>query len=149
VELILWRHAEAGEAAVDSERSLTSNGIKQAKRMAAWLRPRLPESVVVLASPARRAQQTVQALTRNYKTIKALGTATTPEDVLVAAGWPGNDNAVVLVGHQPILGQLAALLVTGNKARWNVEPGAIVWVAHTEVGSTHVYLRVAISPDLL
>ncbi len=42
MELILWRHAEAEDGTHDSERKLTAKGIKQAARMAKWLRARVP-----------------------------------------------------------------------------------------------------------
>ena len=61
MELILWRHADAKDAAPgkpDAERGLTAKGIKQARRMADWLEKRLPAEARVLVSPARRAQQT-------------------------------------------------------------------------------------------
>jgi phosphohistidine phosphatase, SixA len=42
MELILWRHAEAEDGSPDLERELTGKGHKQAEKMAAFLRPRLP-----------------------------------------------------------------------------------------------------------
>lgn len=152
MELILWRHADADGATAsspDNERKLTAQGIKQAARMAEWLRPRLPEGVIVLASPAQRARQTAQALATDFRTVKEIGTAASPEEVLMACGWPG-DGAVVVVGHQPTLGEVAALLMTGSKGQWNLEKGAIIWLAARERGAIpRVYLRAAISPDFL
>ncbi|MDO8596376.1 MAG: histidine phosphatase family protein, partial [Sulfuricaulis sp.] len=111
MELILWRHADAESATTspDSERKLTAQGIMQAARMAEWLRLRLPDGAVVLASPAQRAQQTAQALTPDFVTVKEIGTSAAPEEVLLACGWPGGGRAVVVVGHQPTLGEVAAL----------------------------------------
>ena len=51
MDLILWRHAEAEEAADgmdDTARALTPKGEKQAARMAAWLDRQLPEGLRVL-----------------------------------------------------------------------------------------------------
>ena len=70
MDLILWRHAEAEPGSPDSERALTAKGEKQAERMARWLRARLPDNAVVLASPARRTQKTVRALTDEFKTVE-------------------------------------------------------------------------------
>ncbi|WP_312302929.1 histidine phosphatase family protein, partial [Pulveribacter sp.] len=64
MDLILWRHAEAIEARDgedDLQRALTPRGEKQAARMAAWLDRQLPEGLRVLASPARRTEQTARA----------------------------------------------------------------------------------------
>ena len=51
MDLILWRHAEAHDAAPgesDLERALTPRGERQAQRMAEWLERVLPESTRVL-----------------------------------------------------------------------------------------------------
>lgn len=54
MELILWRHAEAEDGYPDHERALTEKGHEQAKKMAAWLKPRLPKDTQILVSPADR-----------------------------------------------------------------------------------------------
>jgi phosphohistidine phosphatase len=148
MELILWRHADAEDGMHDDERKLTAKGIKQAARMAKWLRARMPQDTVILASPAKRAQQTARALDLNFKTVREIGTSAAPEDILLAAGWPGDNRTVVVVGHQPTLGETAALLVTGNKAQWPLKKAAVVWIArHAADPRTH--LRALISVDLL
>ncbi|MEK7844656.1 MAG: histidine phosphatase family protein, partial [Pseudomonadota bacterium] len=50
MELILWRHAEAEEGIPDAERKLTEKGLGQAKRMSDWLKSKLPENTLVIAS---------------------------------------------------------------------------------------------------
>ncbi len=150
MDLILWRHAEAEDGIHDSERKLTAKGEKQAARMAKWLRARIPGSAVVLVSPARRAQQTAHALTADFKTVTDIGLAASAEGVLRAAGWPERDGTVVIVGHQPTLGEAAALLLTGAKEPWSVKKGAVVWVARrNDDEHARTQLRAAISPDLL
>ena len=150
MELILWRHADAEDGTPDSARKLTAKGIRQATRMAKWLRPRLPKEVVVLASPAKRAQQTARALTPDFKIVKEIGTSAAAEDVLLACGWPGNDRTVVVVGHQPTLGEVTALLITGAKQQWSLKKGAVVWIARpANLAAARPHLRALISPDLL
>jgi len=150
VELILWRHAEAEDGIHDSERKLTAKGIKQASRMAKWLRARIPDDAVILVSPAKRAQQTARALNPVFKTVPEIGLAASAEGVLQVAGWPGENNTVVVVGHQPTLGETAALLLTGAKDQWNVKKGAVIWIARRAgVAHARTQLRAAISPDLL
>ena len=150
MELILWRHADAEDGTPDGERKLTAKGIKQAARMAKWLRARIPDTAEILASPAKRAQQTARALSPAFKTVPAIGTSASAEDVLLAAGWPGAEETVVIVGHQPTLGETAALLLTGAKEQWNVKKGAVMWLARrADVEQARTHLRVAISPDLI
>jgi len=149
MELILWRHADAEDAAPgvpDASRKLTASGGKQARRMAAWLKKQLPGGVVVLASPARRAQQTAQALTRQFKTSPEVGTAASPQSVLNAAGWPDGEGAVLVVGHQPTLGQAAALALTGRVQDWSVQKGAIWWIESR--GRDEAVVRAVVAPDL-
>jgi phosphohistidine phosphatase len=150
MELILWRHADAEDGAPgvpDASRKLTARGEKEARFMAAWLKKHLPRGVVVLASPARRAQQTAQALTTRYKTSHEVGTAASPESVLKAAGWPEGEGAVLLVGHQPTLGQAAALALTGRVEDWNVKKGAIWWLESR--GRDEAVVRAVVAPDLI
>ena len=150
MELILWRHAEAEDGIPDSERSLTAKGEKQAARMAKWLRARMPADAVILASPARRTQQTAAALHRDFLTAKEIGLAASAEDVLKAAGWPAGERTVLVIGHQPTLGETAALLLTGARHQWHVKKGAVIWLAcRSELPRAPAQLRAAISPDLL
>jgi len=150
MELILWRHADAEDAAPgkpDAERSLTAKGTKQARRVAAWLKKRLPAEARVLVSPARRAQQTAQALSKRFETVREVGTMADAQSVLKAAGWPDGDGTVVVVGHHPSLGQTAALAVTGRTGDWSVKKGAIWWIESRGRGEAMV--RAVIAPDLL
>jgi phosphohistidine phosphatase len=147
MELILWRHADAEDGTPDDERKLTAKGEKQAQRVAAWLKERLPADVLVLASPARRARATAQALTRKFEIVQEIGTSANPQSVLKAAGWPRGDGTVVVVGHQPTLGQTAALIVTGREAGWGVKKAGLWWFEDRDRGD--VIVRAVIAPDLL
>ena len=113
MDLILWRHAEAEEGLPDLARELTGRGRKQASRMADWLTPRLPPDVRILASPAVRTRQTAQALGREVEIDESLAPGASAEAVLAAAGWPDAVHPVLIVGHQPTLGRVAARLLAG------------------------------------
>ena len=52
--------------------------------------------------------------------------------MLAAAGWPDSRKAVVIVGHQPALGEAAALLMAGEASEWWMQKGAIWWLANRE-----------------
>ncbi len=150
MHLILWRHSDAEDTAPgkpDAERRLTAKGEEQARRMASWLRKRLPEGARVLASPARRAQQTARALTRHFETGSGVGTMADSRSVLKTAGWPSGDGTVVVVGHQPTLGQAAALALTGKAADLSIGKGAIWWLESR--GTDDVIVRAVIAPDVL
>src|SRR5207245_5693571 len=124
MNLILWRHADAERGGRDKERRLTAKGRKQARRIAAWLRKKLPSEVTVLTSPARRAVETASALTDGFKTNPQLNTDASASEVLIAAGWPGGAGAVIVVGHQPALRRAAALLPTRTETAGKIQKGA-------------------------
>ena len=153
MDLILWRHAEAvleREGLPDLERALTTKGERQAKRMAEWLNHRLAHSTRVIASPARRCQQTAKALDRSYKTLDALAPDASPEALLKAARWPDASEPVLVIGHQPTLGLVAAYLVTELPQPWTIKKGAVWWLrGRQRDAGAQVIVQAVQSPDLL
>jgi phosphohistidine phosphatase len=150
MDLILWRHAEAEPGEPDLGRRLTSKGLKQAERMAAWLESRLPETTRILVSPADRSQQTALALGRKFRTVNDIAPGADAAAVLAAAGWPDGRETVLVVGHQPTLGEVAALLLSGESASWSIKKGAVWWLTNrTRDGGSAVVLKLAIGPDLV
>ncbi len=131
MDLILWRHAEAHEleeGGDDLQRRLTPKGEKHAARMAQWLDHQLPEGTRILCSPAVRAEQTVKALGRKYKLRDALSPGASVQDVLETAGWPDAKYPVLLVGHQPSLGQVVAQLLGMGPVTCAIRKGAVWWL---------------------
>jgi phosphohistidine phosphatase len=131
MDLIFWRHAEAFEPLEgedDLSRGLTPRGEKQAKRMAEWLDRQLPEGVRVLVSPAQRTLQTAMALDRKYKVREELAPNAEPDQVLLAAGWPDAKMPILIVGHQPTLGQIIAMLMGLSVQDCTVRKGAVWWL---------------------
>lgn len=152
MDLILWRHAEAEDGlagAPDAGRVLTARGRKQAMKMAGWLDRNLPSGCRILCSPARRTVQTADALGRKFRIHADLGIDGQPQRILELVNWPQAREPVLLVGHQPVLGRLAALLMHGVEADWTVRKGAIWWLARRERdGQPQVYLKAVMTPDL-
>lgn len=150
MDLILWRHAEAEIGEPDDGRVLTGKGVKQAIRMAQWLDCTLPNGCRILSSPATRAIQTVKALERRFKIHHNLAQNASVANVMEAANWPDNREPVVIVGHQPTLGRLAALLISGTEQEWTIRKGNVWWIAQRERGNVKsTYLRAVMTPDLL
>lgn len=148
MDLILWRHADAEEGYPDLARKLTAKGHKQADAIAKWLRPRLPKDSSILVSPAVRAQQTAQALTSEYQTAKQIAPGSDYAAVLEAAGWPDGKGAVLVVGHQPTLGETVAWLLCGDPGEWHIKKGAVWWLGQRDQDGP-VIVRGVISPDLV
>lgn len=150
MELILWRHAEAEDGFPDMARALTAKGQKQATDMAAWLKKRLPADARILVSPAVRTQQTASALTDNFSTVETIAPGANATAILNAAGWPRAGGTVLIVGHQPTLGEVLALLLANQYDSWSVKKGSIWWLSTRKRGNgSETLLKAALTPDLL
>ncbi len=152
MQLILWRHAEAeDDAPSDMARCLTPKGRKQAAKMAAWMTAQVGgdlEPWRVIASPATRAQQTAATLQSHFETVNSIAPDATPDAVLQAAGWPGAAKNVLVVGHQPTLGMVAAFLINGIEGYVPVKKGAMWWFEMRERdGKPQAVLKAMASPD--
>lgn len=147
MDLLLWRHAEAADGQPDAARPLTPRGLAQARVMAQWIRTRLPKDLRILVSPAQRAQQTAAALSVDFETRDELAPGMGAAALIRAAGWPDSKCAVMLVGHQPTLGEVAAELLAGRAAGWRIAKGALWWLRRRGRGDT--VLLLAIEPELL
>jgi len=152
MQLILWRHAEAEDAhgKDDMDRALTRKGHNQAARMAKWLKPRLQGEWRILVSPAKRALETVDPLGREFAVDDALRPGVPAKNVLRAAGWPSNDRNIVVVGHQPTLGEAASLIFLGEEGEAALRKGAIWWF-ETRGGhdKMNTVLKAVLTPDLV
>ncbi len=150
MDLILWRHAEAFDGLPDMTRKLTPKGQRQAEAIANWLREHLPKQTRILVSPATRTQETARALSDTFETTAAIAPGASPAAVLGAAGWPDARTAALIVGHQPTLGETAALLLAGESMDFSVKKGGVWWLTHRVRGeSAQVVVRAVINPDLI
>lgn len=150
MDLLLWRHAEAEEGEDDLKRRLTERGEKQARLMAAWIRAHQPKDLRILVSPAVRTQQTAAALDLPFETQRKLGPEACVSELIAATGWPNARGAVLVVGHQPALGRLSALLLAGQEAEWSVKKGALWWLSNrVRRGETQTVLRAMLPVELL
>ena len=153
MDLILWRHAEAEllrEGSTDAERALTAKGERQATRMAQWLNHRLAATTRVLVSPAERSRATAAALGRDSRITPSIAPEATVDDLLKASRWPRASEPVLLVGHQPGLGKLASLLLTGEPLDWTIKKGAVWWLrSRQRDGVDEVILQAVQAPDCL
>ncbi len=157
MDLILWRHAEAEEwllgdqqPGLDLDRSLTQRGEKQAARMAVWLDRQLPEGARIWVSPARRCEQTALALGRKYKIRTELAPDATPEQLLDLVQWPNSKYPVLVIGHQPTLGQAIAQLLNLRESECAVKKGALWWLRNRDRdGQSQTVVVTVQSPEVL
>lgn len=150
MDLILWRHADAEDGIPDQTRELTAKGVKQAEKVAAFLRQHLPDETRILVSPATRTRQTVATLTEHFTLAPTIAPGASAEAVLHAARWPDAGGTVLVVGHQPTLGAVAAQLLASADPSLSIRKGALWWFSRRERdGTAQTTLRLVITPDLL
>lgn len=135
MELILWRHAEAEELALDEvdvaadlARALTQRGQKQAERMGRWLDRQLPGSTRILVSPARRCEQTALALGRKFRIREELAPDASCAQLLELVQWPLSKTPILVIGHQPTLGLTISQLLGMTQSEFAVKKGALWWL---------------------
>jgi len=153
MDLIFWRHAEAFEpldGQDDLSRTLTPKGEKQALRMSQWLDRQLPEGVRIISSPAVRCEQTVKPLGRKVKFKSEILPNASLDDLLVTSGWPDSKMSVLIVGHQPVLGQAIAYLLGLPNGECSVRKGAVWWLrSRVRDGITQTIVVSVQTPELL
>lgn len=156
VNLILWRHAEAeveSASGADADRALTKAGQKSAAKMAKWLHQHLPPNVEIYCSPARRCLEIVAALqrqqAREMKVVDFLSATSTAEKM---AQYLVNDDCsktLLVIGHQPHLGQLIANLLGMQTHGCVVKKGAVWWLRQRKVDNgVQTYLYAVQHPQL-
>lgn len=133
MNLLLWRHAEAEDFHPNGDlaRALTPRGLAQAADGARWIRALAQTHdwrLRVVASPAKRTQQTAQALTPHPATDAKLAPDADPDHYLsLAEGIGHRHEALVIVGHQPTVGEVIGELLVGAAHPISVRKGGIWW----------------------
>ena len=158
INLFLWRHAEAEDRVPDLERALTVKGQRDAARMAKVLARHLDENSRIVASPALRTRETAQPLAVRVslplEIDPRLAPGTRIGDALDAlegaiAGFSGDSPTLVMVGHQPWVGQVARRLLTNADGDWSVRKAAAWWlVRRSRDGNAEWTLKSVLDPNL-
>ena len=135
-ELILLRHAHALNAAAgqaDADRRLSPIGEAEAEGAGLWLKQHKAQPTRVLCSPAQRTRATLE------RVLGQIGYADARFEPRIYDATPGTlfglleehrDAAgqLLLVGHNPGIETLVALLATGQSGDFRgVPPAGIAW----------------------
>jgi phosphohistidine phosphatase len=121
--LYLVRHGIAASASAntsDADRALTEQGTRKTIRVAHGLRGLNVKPAAILSSPLRRAQETAEIMASilapkvPVELYPALAFGHEPRDVLQGLRSHRRAEQVMLVGHQPDMGELASFLLTGS-----------------------------------
>jgi len=140
-ELLLLRHAEAmsvGPDGRDTERPLSLHGEAQARAAGAWLAERGAAPDAVLCSPARRTQMTADAVGKALRMpqpqfVHAIYGATPGELLALIENHAPDARQVLLVGHNPGMEELLALMTEGRSAgARGMSPATVAWIDLTD-----------------
>jgi phosphohistidine phosphatase len=125
MRLVLVRHADSAPGTPDELRTLTREGYEQARALGERLRAEGVRPDAVLSSPLLRALQTAEALGLGEpEADDRLAPGATPEGVREAIA--GRGETVVVVGHQPDCGHVAASLTGGEEPRFPPAGTAVI-----------------------
>ncbi len=152
--LLLVRHAIAEERGAawpdDDVRPLTKKGKTRMREVAARLQAIRETADIIVSSPLKRALDTARILKEEWQSeadvevVNVLAPGHTPAETIAAVAKAASEERIVLVGHEPHLGELAAWLIgakqlvpfrKGGVARIDVETlsrpreGQLIWLA--------------------
>jgi phosphohistidine phosphatase len=122
--LYFVRHAiavpQGSAGAADVERELTREGIDKMKRAATGLRAAEAIPDIILSSPLVRARQTAEILMEAFDgkpvltVVQALAPGGNRSELYLEIRKHADARALMLVGHQPSLGEIAGEIVWGT-----------------------------------
>ena len=117
MQLYIMRHGDAIQyARTDAERPLSDKGRQQSAAMASCFKSSMPTRVI--ASPYLRAQQTCAIVCeslgiKHFDTVDGITPDVDPNGVIRLL-QPYENETLLMVSHQPLVGSLVSLLVQGN-----------------------------------
>jgi phosphohistidine phosphatase len=154
MEVFLVRHGVAvahGAARTDAARALTKAGREDFAVCVNGLASLDVAFTAVVHSPLRRAAETAELLVPlldgQTRVDPALADRADAFDLATIVG-----DRTALVGHEPYLGQLASILVTGSSesaARFAFEKGGVLWLKGTHAGAGALAIVAMLPPKVL
>ena len=133
MQLFILRHADADtEASTDSARTLSEKGEEQALKVAQFCRTHGIQPGVIFASPLIRAQQTAKPVAKELRvevtTARWLACGAKPDVILAELAAVENVPTVMLVGHEPDLGNLISHLLGAASGSIHVRKASLTLV---------------------
>ncbi|HEY3203201.1 MAG TPA: phosphohistidine phosphatase SixA [Thermoanaerobaculia bacterium] len=154
MEIWLLRHAAAEDQSVsgrDADRTLTEDGHRRARQVARGLAVLEPEIEVILTSPYHRARQTAEPFARalrvKLRESRGLEPGRDPDEILGEIREEGL-GSVLLVGHEPHLGNVLGRLISGRSGLTVPMKKAAIARLSWE-GSGQATLRAVLPPKVL
>ena len=121
MSILLVQHGEAKGKAEDPERSLTEVGIRNTKKMAAWLSKQGIDIAEIQHSGKKRAAQTADIFANRLapsRGVNAVPGLNPNDDVVSYAKQISlNGETILVVGHLPFIAKMASFLLSGNSEK--------------------------------
>ena len=136
VNFYLVRHGDAVAETLDPRRPLSRIGQEQVERAARAVAERGAQVSAIFHSGILRAEQTADIMARRLAPelgVQSIaGLAPQDDPVIAKAELESSPASVMLVGHLPHMGRLAALLINGDAERDAVQfaPATVVCISH-------------------
>jgi len=138
--LYLVQHAEAKGKEEDPARDLTAKGRQDVERVARYLKGLEVQVRQIFQSGKTRAHSTADVLAAQVQppagVSEAPGLAPLDDPGIWAERLQSLDEDIMLVGHLPHLGRLAALILSGDQERSvvNFQMGGVVCLRRLDAG---------------
>jgi phosphohistidine phosphatase len=138
MDFYLVRHGEAEPEHLSRRRPLTSDGRREVEKVARAAAARRLKIAEILHSDKLRAQETAEILARFLSPARGVRKTSglSPEDdpLLAKAELEAAEESLMLVGHLPHVGRLAALLLVGDSEKTvvNFTPATMVCLARAQ-----------------
>ena len=153
MRVYLVQHGESKSEEEDPQRRLTDKGIGEVQNVANFLRPLKLAVDAIWHSGKARAQQTgemlAEAVWARGHLLQREGLGPKDHVATTREALEQTDGDLMIVGHQPFLGKIVALLVTGSEENEIVEyqVGSVVCIERRDNGKWKVAWM--ITPSLL
>lgn len=139
MKIYLLRHGIAVERGTpsipDDARDLTAEGIKKLKESAAGIRELIGCPALILSSPLIRAHRTAEIIAKKigYKKIVLLSDLLRPDsppaELRSELARHKSKKSVLLVGHEPDLGEFASYLLDGKGSFTEMKKGGLCCIS--------------------
>ena len=158
MEIYILRHGIAEEAKAggsDAERALTDTGREKLRRVLERARAAGVTPSIILTSPYRRAKETAQIAGQVLECQKIVESdvllpPSMPPDVWGAIRSRRRERAILLAGHEPLLGMTVAYLLGAPAMHVDLKKAALVRIDEENVsGAPNGILKWMLTPRLV
>jgi phosphohistidine phosphatase len=140
MDLLVLRHGKAearGGGGPDGDRTLTKKGIRDIRRVARWMAWSGIIPDLIVSSPLARAKETAEIMVERFPHVEdiafwdELAPGSEPGTIAARFGELQGTTLLLVVGHEPQLSSLIALLIgAGEDAHIVLEKGGIARIGN-------------------